>query len=80
MNPIVFYAYNRHRKIISIVPWVSSFEELRCRAVFGIGMPDHSIANGIGGCLRSNFERIAESKGFKILPVEESFEADFIEA
>lgn len=79
----VYFATNRHKKTVCLVP-ASSFDELRCRAVFGIGMPDNSIANGIGRCPASEFEARAAKSGYKILgspiPVSLSAESDFIEA
>lgn len=66
MNPIVFYAMNRQRKTVCLIP-AHSWEEIQCRSVFGIGMPDNHVATGIGRCLASEFESRAAKSGFSIL-------------
>lgn len=61
-----YYALNRQRRTVCRVN-ASSWEEMQCRAVFGIMMPDHHVATGIGRCPEHEFKARAERSQFTIL-------------
>ena len=70
MNQTTYFALNKQTKTVAVIEG-ATWDEIRLRSLFGLSMPDNSIANGIGrfpGDVEG-VKRAADKQGMKFLGV-----------